>query len=222
MSAYLPRLGPGLRKSGTIAVNPAWTAGRLTGRPLAIARAVGLVAGRDRRRPALAVDWGYSNTTLAIVCDERALYSRRIQNCGFGRVLDAVSRTLGVSLDEAQHLVDTQGVARPQAEAQADLQIQAAITEAACDVLEELTRQLARTLQFAETQRRHVQPASVWVMGGGASMRNVASYLADALKIGVEAWYMPPDEGPIACAAEHRSAIFGGAAALSALAWRAA
>jgi type IV pilus assembly protein PilM len=194
----------------------------IDGTPLAMARAVGIVAGRDLSRPALAVDWGYSNTTLAIVSENRSFYSRRIQNCAFSRVLDAVTEALGVTLDEAQHLADTQGLTRPQADPLADAQIQSAITEAASEVLEELVNQLARTLQFAETQRRHLQPACVWLMGGGASMRNVAPYLSEALKVPVEVWYVPPDTDPIPCAAEHRSAIFGGAIALSASAWRAA
>jgi type IV pilus assembly protein PilM len=194
----------------------------IDGAPLALARAVGLVAGADRSRPALAVDWGYSNTTLAIVAGDRPLYSRRIQNCAFGRVLEAITKALDVTLDEAQHLADTHGLARAAADPQADPQIQSAITEAAEEALGELANQLARTLQFAETQRRHLQPCCIWLTGGGASLRNVASYLGAALQVPVDVWYMPPDDEPISCAAEHRAAIFGGAAALSASAWRAA
>jgi Tfp pilus assembly PilM family ATPase len=194
----------------------------IDGAPLAVARAVGLVAGRDGSRPALAVDWGYSNTTLAIVSSDRPLYSRRIQNCAFGLVLEAITKSLDVTLDEAQHLADTHGLARAAGDPQADPQIQSAITEAAAEALDELTSQLARTLQFAETQRRHLQPSCIWLMGGGASLRNVAPHLAAALQVPVDIWYMPPDDEPLPCAAEHRAAIFGGAAALSAAAWRAA
>jgi type IV pilus assembly protein PilM len=194
----------------------------IDGTPLAMARAVGLLPARDRSRPALAVDWGYSNTTLAIVSDDRPLYSRRVHNCAFGRVLDALTRALDVTLDEAQHLVDTHGLAPAEPDQRADDHIQSAITNASCETMEELARQLFRTLQFAETQRRYLQPAYVCIMGGGASMRNVAPHVAATLKLPVEAWHMPPNGGPIPCAAQHRSALFGGAAALSALAWRAA
>lgn len=192
------------------------------GTPMAMARAVGMVAGRDRKRPALAVDWGYSNTTFAIVCDDRPLYSRRIHHCAFSRVLEAVARALDVTLDEAQHLADSQGLAAAEADPGSDAQIQSAITQAAGETLEELASQLARTLQFAETQRRYLQPACVWLMGGGASMRNVARYLAQVLQTQVKVWHMPPGDEPIHCAADHRAAVFGTAAALSALAWRAA
>lgn len=194
----------------------------IDGTPLALARAVGLVSERDRSRPALVVDWGYSNTTLAIVSDDRPLYSRRIQNCAFGRVLDAVTQALDVTLDEAQHLADKYGITPVQSDRQTDPQIQSAIGEAAAEILDELANQIARTLQFAETQRRHLHPSCVWLTGGGASLRNVAPYLAAALQFAVEVWHMAPDTEPIPCAAEHRAAIFAGAAALSASVWRAA
>jgi type IV pilus assembly protein PilM len=194
----------------------------IDGTPLAVARAAGLVSGRDHGRRALAVDWGYSNTTLAIVSDDRPLYSRRIQNCAFGRVLNSITQALDVTLDEAQHLADSHGLTSTHADPQADPQIQSAITEAAAETLDELASQLARTLQFAEMQRRHLQPSCVLLMGGGASLRNVAPYLAATLQVPVDVWHIAPDAEPIPCAEAHRAAIFGGAAALSATVWRAA
>ena len=193
------------------------------GAPLAIARAVGLLGGADGDRRAVTVDWGYSNTTLCVVGDGRPLYSRRIPGCAFRRVLDAVMDGFGVTLDEAQHLIDTHGVAAAESdETGGDPQVQAAITDAAVDALDELVRQLGRTLQFMETQRRHLHPTSMWLMGGGASMRNIDRYLASALNLPVHVWQMPPAGEPIACARRQRAAMFGAAAALSALAWRAA
>ena len=193
------------------------------GTPLAVARAVGLLGAVGGERRALAVDWGYSNTTLCVVGDDRPLYSRRIYGCAFGRVLQAVMDRFGVTLDEAQHLVDTQGVTSGEAGRSSDDEsIQAAIADAASDTLDELIRQLSRTLQFMETQRRHLHPTAIWLLGGGASMRNIDAFLASALKLPVHVWQMPPEGEPIACASRRRAAMFAGAAALSALAWRAA
>ena len=86
----------------------------IDGLPLAMARAVGLVGGLGGGRRALAVDWGYSNTTLCIVGDDRPLYSRRIQDCAFGRVLESIMQAFDVTLDEAQHLAESEGLALPQ------------------------------------------------------------------------------------------------------------
>jgi Tfp pilus assembly PilM family ATPase len=193
----------------------------IDGLPLAMARAVGLMGGLSGGRRALAVDWGYSNTTLCVVGDDRPLYSRRIHDCAFGKVLDAIMHVFGVSLDEAQHLVDTQGVTPLDADPSADSETQAAITNAAADTIDGLVHQLRRTLQFMETQRRHLQPATVWLLGGGASMRNIGPYVEEELKLPVHIWNVSSDSTPIACAVEQRSSVFGAAVALSALAWEA-
>ena len=71
-------------------------------------------------------------------------------------------------------------------------------------------------------QRRHLQPAAVWLMGGGASMKNIGPYLAEALSLPVHIWKLEPEAEPIECAAGNRAAVFGSAAALSSLVWRAA
>ena len=70
---------------------------------------------------------------------------------------------------------------RAQANRRPTRRLPQAITSAAAGTLDELVRQISRTLQFTETQRRHLQPAAIWLMGGGASMRNVGPYLAEAL-----------------------------------------
>ena len=96
---------------------------------------------------------------------------------------------------------------------------QRAITDAVEAYTEELVRQICRTLHFMETQRRHLQPTAIWLMGGGASMRNVDALLSRALPLPVHLWRMPAETGQIACAAAGRSAVFGIAAALSAGVW---
>lgn len=194
----------------------------IDGAPLTMARAVAMVGGLGGGRRALAVDWGFSNTTLCIVGDERPLYSRRIQECAFGKVLEAIVDRFDISLDEAQHLAETEGLAAGDESTTTSLDAAAVITAATSNVLDELVRQISRTLQFTEMQRRHLQPAAIWLLGGGASLKNVAPYLSQALSLPVHVVSLKPAEEPILCAAGVRSAVFGNAAALSALAWRAA
>ena len=121
-------------------------------------------------------------------------------------ILDEVVRVFGVTLDEAQHLADTQGLAGPEGNGAPDGCTQDAVTDAAAETVEELVRQMTRTLHFMETQRRHLQPSAVWLMGGGASMRNVGPYLADRLPLPVHIWTVPAEAEPIPCAAGPRSA----------------
>ncbi len=192
------------------------------GLPLAMARTVGLAGGCSGGKRALVVDWGYSNTTLCIAGDHRSLYSRRIHDCSLGRVVDAICKELDVTLDEAQHLIDHEGLLADGGEASNDVATARAITSAASGALDELVRQVSRTLQFAEMQRKHLQPAAVWLLGGGASLRNVGPYLAAALAMPVRIWGLEHAAEPIDCAAGNRAAVFGSAAALSSLVWRAA
>jgi type IV pilus assembly protein PilM len=192
----------------------------IDGIPLSMARAVSLAGGLGGGKRVLTVDWGFSNATLCVVGDGRPLYSRRVHNCGFGRILDAIMSVFHVNLDEAQHLTDTDGLAPQDNALSTDAEAQAAITDAASETLDELIRQLKRTLQFMESQRRHLQPTALWLMGGGASLRNVAPHLAHAIQLPVHVWALP--DPPNACAQRQRGALFSGAAALSALAWRAA
>ncbi len=192
------------------------------GLPLAMARSVGFAGGFGGGRRALAVDWGFSNTTLCIVGENRPLYNRRVHDCAFGRVLDAIMNVFDVTIDEAQYLVESEGVFPPDGELQRDLQTAQALTRAASSTLDELVRQIGRTLQFTEMQRRHLQPAEIWLMGGGASMKNIGPFLAQALSLPVHIWSLAPESASIDSEAASRAAVFGNAAALSALPWRAA
>lgn len=194
----------------------------LDGTPLAMARAVGLMADADSRQRTLAIDWGYGSATMCVVSDERPLYARRLHDCGFGMVLDAIGRELGVTRDEAQFLADTEGVLSELAGDHEDRQVQRAITDAAAPVIETLSREVSRTLQFLETQRRHLQPTAVWLFGGGATLRHIGARLEQLIRFPVKTWSLAVDGQAMPYAMGTRSALFAGAMALSALAWRAA
>ncbi|MEX2317158.1 MAG: pilus assembly protein PilM [Pirellulales bacterium] len=192
------------------------------GAPLAMARAVALAGGLGGGQRALAVDWGYSNTTLCVVGDGRPWYTRRVSDCAFGQALEAIARRFDVALDQAQFLADTHGIPSPTAEGAGDRAAQAAIAEAVESTVDNLRDHARRTLHFLETQRRHLHPVAIWLMGGGASMRYIGPWLEEALHLPVHIWNLPYENESLSFAAGTRSALFAGAAALSALAWRAA
>jgi len=192
------------------------------GSPLAMARAVDLVNRFRRERCVLAVDWGFSNVTLCIVSQRRPLYARRLRECGMRLLLESICTALGVTEDEAQHLIDTQGVISPEVDSSGDQELQVAIAEAAYGTIESLIEQVQRTLQFVQTQRRHLLPSAVWLMGGGATIRNIGSHLSGKLGMPVHIWGMPTDMTDLSHFDGRRSALFASSAALSALAWGAA
>jgi Tfp pilus assembly PilM family ATPase len=195
------------------------------GAPLAMARAVGFATRSRSGERVLAVDWGFSNTTLCVVGHGRPLYARRIHDCNFRKCLESIQTTLGVTLDHAQHLVDVHGVvpldAKPEA-AGGEHDVQLAVTEAVHETAGRLVEQIQRTLRFVESQRRHLHPSSVWFMGGGASVRNIGQYLSGALRLPVNLWSVPTDPRLDGVGQGRQAALFAEAFALSALAWRAA
>jgi Tfp pilus assembly PilM family ATPase len=159
-----------------------------------------------------------------VVGDGRAWYTRRLSNCGFGHALEAIAGGLGVTVDQARHLADVHGLPLPAGagdEGRVDPGLQSAIYEAVGPTLDRLCEQVRRTLQFLETQRRYLHPLALWMLGGGGSLRNIGPWLAHALEIPVHIWELPCDDSSPA-ASGNRTALFAGAAALSALAWRAA
>jgi hypothetical protein len=142
-----------------------------------------------------------------------------------------------VTLDEARHVADIQGLTATSRavvdmdctrnvaatlERSDDFLTQSAITDAAEETLAALVGQIMRTLHFLETQRRPMHPTAIWLLGGGASLANIEAYLAQSLPLSVHSWRMAAEDAPIPCASGQRAALFGGAVALSALAWEAA
>jgi len=206
----------------------------IDGTPLAMARAVACATRERSSDRVVAIDWGFSNTTLAIVGRGRPLYARRLHDCHFQKCLTAIEQALGVSRDHAQHLADAHGVLPPREGANhhdignceagncepGDRELQMAVTSAISEIVASLAEQVDRTLRFVESQRRHQHPTALVLMGGGASVRNIAADLAARLEMPVSAWHVPMDQGVDAVLHGSRSALFGPALALSALAWR--
>lgn len=191
----------------------------LDGVPLTIARAVSLVTKLGPSERVLALDWGYSNATLCVVGDHRPLYSRRLSNCGFRNLLDKVGSALGVTLEEAQYLVDRIGLLDPAEEDSSDKEVQSAICDAASVALEELAGEMHRTIRYLEVQRSNLLPNALWLLGGGASMRNLASFVQQAVGLPTHVWKMPHETAGGAPPLPFKTVLLSNAAALSALPW---
>ena len=192
------------------------------GVPLAMARAVSLVANLGPGARVLALDWGFSNTTLSVVGDRRSLLSRRLRDCSLRQLLEHVRSTLGVSLEQAQYVVDRFGVVKPGEVAAADHEIQSAVTEAAAATLEGLADEIRRTLRYLEIQRQKMRPSALWILGGGASIRNLAEYLEPAIGLPVRIWEIAQEKDTSEARPRFHSALLSNAVALSAMPWRAA
>ena len=149
----------------------------IDGLPLAMARTVGLAGGLSggKRR-----SWSTGDIRTQH-CASRATNDRctaggftivRSEKWSTRSRMDSISRsTKRSTLSNRTELWRRAASRAPTRGCQGD-------HERGIGTLDELVRQLGRTLQFTEMQRRHLQPTTVWLMGGGASMKNIGPYLA--------------------------------------------
>ena len=169
------------------------------GAPLAMARAVGLAAGPRNGDRAVAVDWGFSNTTHHGGRQGTTALRPAAARLPLPQMPRGDSKTRSASRATTPSTWSTStGLSPPSAECKlrcgpANTEIQAAITAAIAEVTASLVEQIERTLRFVEQQRRHQHPAALWLMGGGASVRNIGPHLAAALRLPVSIWGLPPE-----------------------------
>jgi Tfp pilus assembly PilM family ATPase len=193
----------------------------IDGLPTVMARAVTLAWGTTADAVA-AVDWGHGEATFCVVARGEAVFTRSLRQCGFARLLDAAAAALGLSTEDVRRLLSLYGLpgpARDDANTEAMQQILGDITSRPLD---EMRRQLAKTLAYLNVHRASLMPRRICLMGGGATIRNVAPWLSERLDVAVETWQFPAgrnSEPDTAGAPPSEMPLWAGAAALSALAW---
>lgn len=190
----------------------------LDGLPLAMARAVSLANGVEAGAAVAALDWGFSSATFSILCDDRPVFTRHLRDCGFAAIPAAVSEALGLPIDDAERLLATHGVVDPGVKGDPLHDVQEAIAEVTSGPLNEMVSQLNKTLAYPELHRSGLVPAKIWLLGGGATVRNVAAHLSARIHVPVQTWHMSY-AGPDRSAGPVPPAMLAPAVALSALAF---
>ena len=196
----------------------------IDGVPLAMARAVG--TGR-RSGAAGGGRWPSIGDIRTRRCASWAT-SGRCTAGGFTTVRSAACwmrswNVFDVTLDEAQHLAESEGVAASRRRQRADDRHIAAGDHRG-------GRRAARRAGSANQPHAAIHGDAAAAPAAGRDLADGRRGLdeerwavpAQALSLPVHIWKLAPEAEPIACAAGNRSAVFGSAAALSALAWRAA
>jgi Tfp pilus assembly PilM family ATPase len=184
--------------------------------PLALARAIEIGAPGSSRRPVAAVDWGYRRGTLCMVLDGCPMFVRCLRDAGFAAVIEALSRSLSVTEEEAQKLLTDHGL--PSQTAGGTDELQSIIAEVAAQPLQTFAEELDRTITFLQQQRRSLVPEQVVLFGGGAAIRNIAPFLSDKLDIPISTWSLE-GQSPPSNSKFPPLPLLGTAVALSALAW---
>ena len=208
-SSWATRVAEDMRESGLVGQV-------LDGLPLTIGRALSL-SMPNATNPVAAVDWGHHRATLCCIKSGRPLFVRTLRDCGFQMVTETLCKALSVTPDEAQKLLRDHGLPNRMRGIGTDLQ--EVIEEVVREPLDRFLDELCRTTNFWSHQRRSIAPTKVVLLGGGASVNNMAGYLNERVEMPVESWSLDSRESPIAERNRHPIELFGPAIALSSLAW---
>jgi len=189
----------------------------LDGLPLAMARAVTLGTANSSSAqtagPVAALDWGYHRATLCTVEGGRPRFVRTLRNAGFESIVTAVRQRLEVTAEEAQKLLWEHGL--PSKATGAGSELQEVLEEVTHDAMGSFLDELSKTIGFLQGQRRELAPHRLILFGGGATVRNIAEFLAERVELPAETWRLGGTEPQVP------AALLGPAIALSSLAWSA-
>jgi Tfp pilus assembly PilM family ATPase len=190
----------------------------LDGLPLALARAAQLRAAGEITA---VVDWAHTQSLLAIVRQGRPLFVRTLRDCGYRRMLRAVTEQLELSSHDAQQLLSRYGVAGidpPQDDKAAEMS--GLLSQLVAEPLLLMEQELIRTLDHLRMHRPALSPNRMLLCGGGATVRRMDTLLSLRLDLPVDTWRLSrPDAEPTTPAGIEP--LLASAAALSALAWNA-
>jgi Tfp pilus assembly PilM family ATPase len=193
-----------------------WNCRALESLPWALARAAWMAEAPQPPATVAALDWGYARATLCLVHQGTPAIVRRLKDCGFGDFVSTIQKALRVNAHDAELLIERHGLANPDSERSAEAP--SAIYDALADRLDELERELRRTLGYWQSQTRGTRPERMYLFGAGASLAGVDRRLSATLELDVRTWSLPSERS----AAETTlppSHLLGPALAASALAW---
>ena len=186
--------------------------------PWALARAARLVhdAGDDEAKSAfVALDWGYSRTTLVLVDRGVPAYVRVLRDCGYENVLAAVQRELRLDQRDAEMILTRHGFDDGEA---TNGRCASAIGAILGEPFDRLLAEIRRTFGYWQGLTRGLSPDRVYLFGGGGALRGAERRLSDGLGVDAIGWRLPFECATDAGALQP-ACLFGAAAGLSALAW---
>ncbi len=192
----------------------------LDGGPFALARSIELMGHEVAAgQPVAVLDWGHRGAHLALIVNGQPVFSRLLKDCGVGALVVAVRRELGLSMEEAHQLLSTCGVPNPLSDRAEHTELQELVDDYSGELFDHLLGELEKTLSYLRMQRAELIPAELWLIGGGATIRNVEAKLCFEMGMPVKRWQ--PHCRPSASIGLESNPVelFAQAAALSELGW---
>lgn len=183
--------------------------------PCAMARAVQLADPKRVQEPALVLDLGSSACTLVLAVNGRPMFTRVLRSCGLRTFIQAIQSGMQVTAAESYQLLRQFGLYAAKGQSLA-IPASGVTCHLLAHPLAQLLGELERTLQHLSHLNGANTPRRIWLLGGGAVIRHLDRAISGALNLPALCWGLNKSEADPGDAGE---AIFGVAAALSALAW---
>lgn len=194
-----------------------WSCEAIDGNPLTIARAVNMVSKPEPDQAVVGLEWGNSSATLCILERGQPSYVRTLKLVGLDEVLTCLTESLSISGIEAQRLLEEHGICG--AEPGSSTDISALVRELVSRHLAALIEELERSFSHFQYARRMPRPKQLYLLGGGAMIRNLDKELSTRLKLDAQNWQLPTATGEKNSEASRIESLLASAIALSALAW---
>lgn len=189
----------------------------LDGLPQAVARAVAMVVPGHFGRPLAALHLAYDATLFVLSRDGVPVFTRCLRDGGTHRMVARVSESLGLSMDEAVHVLRESGLPEAKGPAGRTEELQEIVSEIVREPLDEIAEELQRTLSYLSTLGEGTLPESVCLLGEGAAIRNLAPHLTAKTDISMWSWNLPDTQW--SDAVHGAPPALAVAVALSSLAW---
>lgn len=139
----------------------------------------------DIEEPCLLIDVGAKTSNL-IYIEGTKVFIRSI-NIGGATVTSAVSKEYNVTYEEAENQKISNGLVALDTRHTSNLdELTAALAACIRTSLNRMPAEIARTTNFYRSQQGGSAPQKVFIAGGGANLKNFASFLQEKLRMEVE------------------------------------
>ena len=135
------------------------------------------------------IDIGHERTDIVVVSNGKAVFSRSLGRAG-KQVTEAISRHWNLPFADAERAKHSDGFVASNAEP-ATSDAWARIHQVTIQELQPFARDVRQTLAACRAKTGFT-PAAALVVGGGARLRGIASFMTEAL--GLPAWRLTPDD----------------------------
>lgn len=130
-------------------------------------------------------DLGWRSTSVLFVCGRSLLYERVLEGIAMVELSGKLAEAFGIPLDAAQHVADTVGVAAEQPIAGIDPETQDAVRKHVRSHFDKSLEELRAPFSYVNHQFPGEGVKRLLLIGGGATVGGLPSYMADRLRIDV-------------------------------------